>query len=332
MTKYVGVDIGGTDIKFGVFTEKGKLMDKWQVPTDIGRQGKNLWKQISKEIRIHTENGKEVIGIGAGVPGPVQEDGFVEVCVNLGIRNFNPCRILAEEFPGKMIMAGNDANVAALGEMWQGSGRGYRNLAVVTLGTGVGSGIILDGKIVCGAKGLSGEIGHMMINPEETELCTCGGRGCLDQMASATGIVRYTRKLLMSGKQHSVLENSPLLTTREIFTAAREGDTLAAESVEHCLSFLGKSLAFVSYVIDPEIFIIGGGVSRAGEYLIEIVQKYYDQYAVLKKEKAPIVLASLGNDAGIYGAARMVIREERDENGEFSGRVRKNRTADSYAG
>lgn len=319
MKRYVGVDIGGTDIKFGIFTETGQIMDKWHVSTDIRGQGKNLWNQIIMEICVHTENGKDVKGIGVGVPGPVQKDGFVEVCVNLGIGNFNPKEILGRIFPKTTIAVGNDANVAALGEMWQGSGQGYENLVVVTLGTGVGSGVIIDGKIVYGAKGMSGEIGHMMVNPDETDLCTCGGRGCLDQMASATGIVRYTKSLLVQKCASTRLNHQEPLTARIIFDAARAGDRLAAQGVEHCLSFLGKSLAFVSYVIDPDIFVIGGGVSRAGDYLIEIVQKYYNQYSVLKKEKARIVLASLGNDAGIYGAARMVMEEKRGKNENISG-------------
>lgn len=309
MKEYVGVDIGGTDIKFGVFTESGKITEKWQVPTDIGRQGENLWKQITKEICVHTDNGKDVRGIGVGVPGPVQKDGYVEVCVNLGIRDFNPREILGRAFPDKVIAVGNDANVAALGEMWQGSGKGYENIVVITLGTGVGGGVIMDGKIVYGAKGLSGEIGHMMINPEETELCSCGGKGCLDQMASATGIVRYTKQLLKYDHDSTILDGKTNLTAKDIFDAAKTGDRLAENSVEHCLSFLGKSLAFVSYVIDPELFVIGGGVSHAGDYLIKIVQDYYNQYSVLKKEKTSIVLASLGNDAGIYGAARMAQKE-----------------------
>ncbi|MDO4276959.1 MAG: ROK family glucokinase [Eubacteriales bacterium] len=314
MKQFVGVDIGGTDIKFGIFTETGNILEKWQVPTDIGSQGENLWSQITTEICVHTDNGRSVSGIGVGVPGPVQKDGFVEVCVNLGIRNFNPREILGRVFPDKTIAVGNDANVAALGEMWQGSGQGYENLVVITLGTGVGGGVIMDGKIVYGAKGLSGEIGHMMVNPDETELCTCGGRGCLDQMASATGIVRYTKKLLAQKYAPTVLDEKEALTAKKVFDAARAGDKLAAHSVEHCLSFLGKSLAFVSYVIDPEIFIIGGGVSHAGDYLIKIVQEYYDQYSLLKKEKARIVLATLGNDAGIYGAARMAQKEKKGKN------------------
>ena len=245
-----------------------------------------------------------------GIPGPVLPDGFVESCVNLHLRNFNPAEKMREYFPGMKIRAANDANVAALGEQWKGAGQGHRNLAMVTLGTGVGGSVIQEGKIIDGTNGLGGEFGHVQINAEETEICNCGGKGCLDQAASASGIVRYAGKFLRESSQASVLRGKEIFTAKDVLEAARNQDRIAEKTVEYCMNFLAKVLAMVSYVVDPEVFIIGGGVSNAGDYLIEMIQKLYEPYITLSQKKAKILRASLGNNAGIYGAARLVLREE----------------------
>ncbi|MBU9726026.1 ROK family glucokinase [Diplocloster modestus] len=321
MDYYFGVDVGGTNIKLGMFSESGRMLENWEIPTrgrNYTEVGKNdIMQNIAGEILYILEerciSRTKVRGVGIGVPGPVLDNGYVESCVNLGLTDINPSLVLSELLGGIPVTVGNDANVAALGEMWRGGGIGYQSLVLVTLGTGVGSGVILDGKIVYGAKGLGGEIGHIMVNPNETDICNCGGRGCLDQMASATGIVRNAGKILKDTSLPSVLRGMEGFTARDVVDAAKAGDPAALVTLDYCMQFLGKCLAAVSYVVDPQVFVIGGGVSAAGDFLIRIIQEHYEKHAILKKEKAKIVLAVMGNDAGYYGAARMAMdkKEER---------------------
>lgn len=307
MEFYAGVDVGGTNIKFGIFSQEGELKRKWAVATNLGKEGSIMWKQISSEIVNHVSPSK-LCGIGIGIPGPVLEDGFVDVCVNLNLHNFNPVKILQKYFPGIPIVAANDANVAALGEQWKGSGQGYKSIGLVTLGTGVGGAVIIDGKLRYGANGLAGEIGHIRLNPEEKEICTCGGMGCVDQIASATGIVRYAEKKLRENHCISVLKDQEKLTAKAVMDAAKNGDQTAENIVRHCMKYLAKALAAVTYIVDPEAFLIGGGVSEAGDYLIKIIQELFDPYITLSKNRIPILKASLGNLAGIYGAARLAMK------------------------
>lgn len=306
MGKYMGVDVGGTNIKFGIFSEEGELLRKWQILTSCHEGETKIWKNIRDEI-FHSTILDELKGIGIGIPGPVLENGFVEVCVNLGLHNFNPVTILKEYFPNIKIAAVNDANAAALGEQWKGSGQGYQSICMVTLGTGVGGAVILDGKLRYGANGMSGELSHIPLNPEETDLCTCGAKGCIDQIASATGIVRHAKKVLETGTDDSVLRKQRCLSAKMIIDAAKQGDQVADQIVRHCMKYLAKALAAVTYIVDPEAFIVGGGVSNAGEYLINMIQEYYDSCITLSKKTALVVKASLGNDAGIYGAAKIVM-------------------------
>lgn len=307
MEYYAGIDIGGTNLKFGVFSREGELKKKWSISTDLRNEGMFLWEQIFNEITSNI-SAERLKGIGVGIPGPVLENGFVEVCVNLNLRKFNPVTILKNYFPDIPIAAANDANVAALGEQWKGSGQGYSSIGMITLGTGVGGAVIVDGKLRYGANGLAGEIGHIRLNPEEERVCTCGGVGCIDQISSATGIVRYAEDILSNNDCRSVLRHVKKLTAKNIVDAAKEGDQLAEHIVRHCMKYLAKALAAVTYVIDPDAFIIGGGVSEAGEYLIKIIQELFDPYITLSGNKIPILQASLGNLAGIYGAARLVIQ------------------------
>ena len=310
MSVYYGIDIGGTTVKLGMFAGEGELLDKWEIPTRKENNGSLLFRDIAEEGTARAAAGgigrEEIQGIGCGIPGPVEENGFVESCVNLGIRHITPALLLRKYVGGIPVVFANDANVAALGEMWKGGGRGYKSIVFVTLGTGVGSGVIINRQMVYGAKGLAGEIGHIMINPNETERCNCGGMGCLDQMASARGIVRCAKKFLEEDFRPSLLRDMGELTARKILDAAKRGDETASRTVSHCMFYLGKCLAEVSYIVDPQAFVIGGGVSGAGEYLLEHIRRHYNQFAILKQEKADICLAKLGNDAGIYGAARLV--------------------------
>ena len=304
---YFGVDIGGTATKIGAFDQHGTLLSKWEIKTDTSENGSLILPNVAEEIFHYARNLSRVIGIGVGIPGPVQRGGYVKRCVNLGWGDFNPARELAAILRGVPVFAGNDANMAAMGEYWQGSGKDADSLIFITLGTGVGGGIILDGKMVFGSGGLGGEIGHVVVNPDETLPCNCGQLGCLDQTASATGIVRSAQRLLDSSDAPSVLRAITPLTARDVVDAARRGDALAEEAFDRCMYFLGKGMAMLTNIIDPDLFIIGGGVSKAGSYLIDTVKKHYDSLATLTDHRAGIALARLGNDAGLFGAAKLAM-------------------------
>lgn len=311
MAKYVfGVDIGGTTVKIGIFTDDGKLLDKWEIPTRTDEGGKYILSDIAESVEDRrVEMGidkKDVLGVGMGVPGPVRADGTVLRCVNLGWGIFNVEEELSK-LTGYLVKAGNDANMAALGEMWQGGGKGHRNIVMVTLGTGVGGGIIINGKMISGVNGAGGEIGHICVNDSETEKCGCGNTGCLEQYTSATGIVRSANILLNTTDKPSKLRTVQYISAKEIFDAAKDGDELAASLVENHGKVLGKALAQIACVVDPEIFVIGGGVSRAGDILVDTTKKYFLEYAFHACRTTQFALATLGNDAGIYGGACSII-------------------------
>ncbi|MBN7573253.1 glucokinase [Clostridium sp. 2-1] len=310
MKEYIfGVDIGGTTIKLGLFKAEGKLLEKWEIETRKENEGKYILKDIVEtlENKLNEKNiSKEnVLGIGIGVPGPVKDDGTVLKCVNLGWKVFNIVDQV-NKLVKLPIKAANDANVAALGEMWRGGGKGYKNAVMVTLGTGVGGGIIVDGKIISGSNGAGGEIGHIKVSDNETECCGCGNKGCLEQYASATGIVSLANKALKNTKTKSDLKNFGNLSAKDIFDSAKAGDELALELVDDFGNRLGKALANISCVIDPEIFVIGGGVSKNGSFLIESITKHFKGNAFHSSRNTKFELAKLGNDAGIYGAARLI--------------------------
>lgn len=311
-TKCIGVDIGGTSVKIGLFETTGVLLDKWEVKTRKEDQGNHILEDVAFSIQEKLKSKgiemEDVVGAGLGIPGPVMPDGYVEVCVNLGWRDKNPVRELSSLLDGLPVRGGNDANVAALGEMWQGGGKGYTDLVMITLGTGVGGGVIIDEKIVSGKHGLAGEIGHIHIRDEETEHCNCGGVGCVEQVASATGIAREARRVMAAGDTPSVLrERGDAVTAKDVLDAAKAGDKLALGVMETVGHFLGLTLAVLTLTVDPEIFVIGGGVSKAGQFLVDIIEKYYQKQMVISDNHGVIGLAKLGNDAGIYGAARLVL-------------------------
>lgn len=312
MKKYAfGVDIGGTTIKIGLFETSGNLIEKWEIPTRTQENGTYILNDIAEAIaaKLAEKNisEKEIEGIGVGVPGPVDDDGTVYKCVNLGWSVFNVA-IELERKTGFKVKVGNDANVAALGEMWQGGGKGYKNLVMVTLGTGVGGGVIINEKIIPGSDGAAGEIGHLRVKERETETCGCGNHGCLEQYASATGIARVTKKYLEEHDDETVLRNTPELTAKAIFDAAKLGDEVAIKMVDETAKILAKGLSLVACVVNPQVFVIGGGMSKAGDFLIEQVQKYYQEYAFHACKNTFFKLADLGNDAGIYGCVRMIIK------------------------
>ena len=313
MKKYCfGIDVGGTTVKMGLFTTEGELLDKWEIPTRKEDGGAYIINDVaaSVEAKLAEKNiaKDDVAGAGIGVPGPTLDTGYVSICVNLGWKDKNPANELSEllSIPVK---AGNDANVAALGEMWKGGGEGYLDVVLLTLGTGVGGGIIINGEIAPSHRGVGGELGHITVNPDEEATCNCGNHGCLEQYASATGVVRIAKKLLAASKEESSLRTLETVTAKDVFDAAKAGDHLAVEAVEVLGKYLGLVVANVALTVDPDVFVIGGGVSKAGQVLIDVITKYYHKFAkIIGDNKAKVVLAKLGNDAGIYGAARMVLK------------------------
>ena len=311
MSKYVfGVDIGGTTVKIGLFSTEGELLDKWEITTRTDDGGAYILSDIANSIEGKmTEKSiakEDVKGIGMGVPGPVKEDGTVIKCVNLGWGVFNAAEELSELI-GLPVKVGNDANMAALGEYWQGGGKGHQNVIMVTLGTGVGGGIIINGKILAGVNGAGGEIGHMTIDLNEQDACNCGKKGCLEQYASATGIVRLANRALQASDKPSKLREVKYISAKEIFDAAKGGDDIALDLVEEHGKRLGYALANVACVVDVDAFVIGGGVSRAGQILIDTTKKYFQQYAFHACRNTVFELATLGNDAGMFGGAAAVI-------------------------
>ena len=311
MKKYgFGVDLGGTTIKMGFFETNGKLIDKWEIKTDTSNNGANILSDVAKAIdnKLAQEaiSKDEVQGIGIGVPGPVCESSIVNRCVNLGWGVIN----VAEELSALTsidVKVGNDANVAALGEMWQGGAKGCKDVVMVTLGTGVGGGIIVDGKIVAGFHGAGGEIGHITVNPDEIEACNCGKYGCLEQYTSATGIVRMAKRKLAKSADETTLRGLENITAKDIFDAAKAGDELAIELVDELGEILGSALATISCVVNPEAVVIGGGVSKAGTILIDTIKEHFQENAFHACRETRFELATLGNDAGIYGCMCMIL-------------------------
>lgn len=311
MGKFVfGVDLGGTTVKMGLFADDATLLDKWEIPTDKTDKGAKILPDIAKSIEekiVEKElNREEIIGVGIGVPGPVDKQGVIYKAPNLGWGVFNVNDTLSE-MVSLPVKAGNDANVAALGEMWKGGGAGYRNLVTVTLGTGVGGGIIIEGDVLAGFNGSGGEIGHIHVEDNEEKICGCGNKGCLEQYASATGMVHIAKKRLAKDEMPSVLRETDDLTAKMVWDAVKAGDAVAIEIAEQFGKYLGKALAGIACVVNPEIIVIGGGVSKAGEVLLDYIVKNYKPYVFFGSRETKFALATLGNDAGIYGAARLVI-------------------------
>lgn len=307
-----GVDIGGTTVKIGVLSTDGQILDKWEIKTRTEDGGKYILDDIAASVKKAMDDRKlsteDVVGVGLGVPGPVKEDGTVLMCVNLGWGVFNVAKTLSEKL-GLPVKAGNDANVAALGEQWQGGGKGHEDMVMVTLGTGCGGGIILGGKILAGVCGAAGEIGHMNIVDEKDVIgvCGCGNRGCLEQVASATGIVKLADRMVKETDKETSLRNLSEITAKDVLDAAKAGDAGAKEVVETMAYYLGTALAAIGAVVNPEIFVIGGGVSKAGQYLIDIIQEKYKAKSFHAVKDTEFALATLGNDAGMVGAARLVL-------------------------
>ena len=304
-----GVDLGGTTVKLACFNEEGTLLDKWEIPTVTENAGRQILPDIARSIINYMEENAlfrdSIIGIGIGVPGPVDRKGNVNGCVNLGWGVFNVEAALSE-LTGFPVKAGNDANVAALGECWKGSGQGCGDMIMVTLGTGVGGGIIIGGNIFCGARGSAGEIGHMILNRDEPEE-HAGTRGCVEQYCSATGVVRLANRYLASSPMPSVLRGKAI-TCKDVFDAGAAGDAASQAILEQFYALLGEFLANICTAFDPEAVILGGGVSKAGEVLLTGMYPHFLKNVFHASRDVQFKMAALGNDAGAYGAFRLVLQ------------------------
>ncbi|MCM3111430.1 ROK family glucokinase [Lederbergia lenta] len=308
-----GIDIGGTSIKLAFFTETGELVHKWEIPTNKDNRGMAIISEVgdsvqSKLIELHGDV-SPLVAAGVGAPGPVDTDkGLLFEAVNIGWQDNFPLRDLMQSALNVPVAIDNDANVAALGEMWKGAGKGSKDLICITLGTGVGGGIIYKGDIVHGSKGAAGEVGHITSVSNGGYMCNCGKTGCLETVASATGVVRTALDKLKVYDGESLLkpivESSGTVTAKDVFDAAAKGDKLANEIVELLADYLGIALANSSAILNPEKIVIGGGVSKAGDILLTPLRAKYKKYAFKPiAENTEILLAELGNDAGIVGAA-----------------------------
>lgn len=304
-----GVDIGGTTVKMGLLETTGEILDKWEIVTKTENEGQAILSDIAASILAKTKergiNKDDIVGIGVGVPAPVTEDGVVNGSANLGW-TYKEVKRELEELTGITSVIGNDANVAALGEMWKGGGSGEKNMVMITLGTGVGGGVIINGKVITGEHGAGGEVGHICVNYNEPDTCGCGNHGCLEQYASATGIVRLAKKKLAAESRETVLHNESV-SAKDVFDAVKAGDQVAIEIAEEFGQYLASGLVNLAVIADPAVFVIGGGVSKAGEVLLPFIQKPYKEKAFFSNKEIRFTLATLGNDAGICGAAKMVL-------------------------
>lgn len=305
-----GVDLGGTTVKLAYFDETGEMLDKWEIPTDRSDCGSHILPDIAKTlteyITCHQIEKTQLLGIGIGVPGPVSDEGVVNRCENLRWGVFNVNQTL-QELTGLPVRAGNDATVAALGECWKGSGNGCKNMLFVTLGTGVGGGLVVDGRVVLGAHGAAGEIGHMVLNREETEPCGCGKLGCAEQYCSATGMVRLAKRALASCEESSCLRSADTFTCKDVFDAAAAGDAPAVRARDQYFEYLGEFLANICCVTNPDRVVLGGGVSKAGQILLDGVATPFERCVFHANKKVEFSIAKLGNDAGAYGAFKLIL-------------------------
>ena len=308
-----GVDVGGTTVKLGFFTENGDLIEKWEIPTRPENGGAAILPDIARSIDERLERRglakTQVLGVGIGVPGPVDDDGNVNRCVNLNWGVFNLHQSLGALI-NLPVKAGNDANVAALGEYHDGGGKGSRSMLMVTLGTGIGGGFIWNGQILNGAHGVGGEIGHLCVDPApDAEECTCGKRGCAEQYASARALGRMAeRALLAHPEQPSLLRESETPDARAVFDCAARGDALAKELLERVYDVLGLTIAGGCCMVDPELVVLGGGMSKAGQVLLDGILPRFRHHMFHACKGTKFALATLGNDAGIYGCFHLAVQ------------------------
>lgn len=316
--KVIGIDLGGTTAKIGILSQSGDILSKWELSTDISEEGTKIVPNIIQSIKAYLDSEKlsseDFLGIGMGTPGTVnRKNGTVIGAFNLNWKTLQPIREQFESSTGIPFFLDNDANVAALGEQWKGAGNNEKNVSFITLGTGVGGGLVSDGTLIHGAVDAAGEVGHITVEPGGYE-CTCGKKGCLEQYASATGIVRLARDLAKEYSEESdlktlVLSNDPL-DSKAIFDAAKAGDTYANFVVDRFAYYLGLALGNIANILNPSTIVLGGGVSKAGEFLVEKVSKVVEEFTFPTiRSVTKIKIAELENDAGMIGAASLVINE-----------------------
>lgn len=316
----VGVDLGGTTTKIAFLNTAGDILHKWEIPTDNREEGRyitiNIGEAIEQKLQELGQSKENLLGIGMGAPGPVDyASGIIYNVVNLAWEDNYPLKAKLEQVTSLPVYIDNDANCAALGEMWRGAGEGAKDLICVTLGTGVGGGVIANGKIVQGISGAAGEIGHITVIPEGGAPCNCGKTGCLETVASATGIVRLATQKLngepeYEGKLMEVFKNTGKVEAKDVFDCAREGDSLSLAVIDEVAFHLGLVLANLGNTLNPEKIVLGGGVSKAGAILLDKVQANFDKFAFSRvKDSTKISIAILGNDAGVIGAACLVMNE-----------------------
>ncbi|WP_349407808.1 ROK family glucokinase [Pseudalkalibacillus sp. SCS-8] len=313
----VGVDLGGTTIKMAFVDESGNMIEKWHIPTDITDGGRNIANHIGASIKDKLKDTdleiSSIEGIGIGAPGFINlENGFIYKAVNLGWENY-PLKDDLEGITGLPVFVDNDANIAALGEMWKGAGNQAANLICITLGTGIGGGIILDGEILHGANGMAGEIGHITSITSGGAPCNCGKTGCLETIASATGIARIATEGLSDHPEsalHQRLDGKERLTAEDVFISAADGDEWSNEVIRTICHHLGLAIANLSNGLNPSKIVIGGGVSKAGDQLLKPLKEVFAQFALPRVyEATDFAIASLGNDAGVVGAAKLLFNQ-----------------------
>ncbi len=305
-----GVDLGGTTVKIAYFDQTGTMLDKWEIPTDLQAQGSKILPDIAASLLSYIERKgipkENLLGVGIGVPGPVSDEGVVNRCENLRWGVFNVNETLGA-LAGLPVRAGNDATVAALGECWKGGGQGCKNMILATLGTGVGGGIVVNGQILLGAHGAAGEIGHIVLERSETEPCNCGKYGCAEQYCSATGVVRVAKRTLRSTDTPSALRQMDSFTCKDVFDLAKAGDAGAIAALDRVYAYLGEFLANLACTTNPERIVLGGGVSKAGQVLLDGLKPYFEQFVFHANRNVEFCLAKLGNDAGAYGAFKLIL-------------------------
>jgi len=313
----VGVDIGGTTTKIAFIQDHGEIVEKWEIPTDNENQGKYITNNISISIKQklveHHMDINHLKGVGVGAPGPANiETGMIENTPNLAWHDHYPLRELLEKDLELPVIINNDANCAALGEMWKGAGEGAKDLVCITLGTGVGGGVIANGEIVQGIRGAAGEIGHITSIPEGGVPCNCGKSGCLETIASATGIVRLAMERIksQSNRQSALTKlyrEKGRITAENVVDLARVGDKIAQDVLNDVSFHLGFALANIANTLNPHKLIIGGGVSKAGDILLKPLKDYVQKFSFPPvAASTELALAKLGNNAGVIGAAWMV--------------------------
>jgi len=312
----IGLDIGGTTIKIGLINRSGDIIEKWEIPTNKEEKGTyivdDIWHSVASHLDELKVNHNDIIGIGAGAPGFIDsESGKVHEAVNVGWKNFELAAKL-KEVSGLTVFLENDANIAALGENWKGAGERAKDLLVMTLGTGVGSGIIANGAILTGTNGTAAEIGHIIVDPDGYP-CNCGRVGCLDTIASATGIVHQAMDQITAHPKSDLsayYNKKGKIDSKDVFDLAAQGDNICKEIINRTGKILGAELARAAMLINPSKIIIGGGLSRAGDQLLHIIIKYFQAYALPRVSRVcEVKLAELGNDAGIIGAAYYALQQ-----------------------